>query len=273
MTNAALRLGWRPPVTPGRFDLLPWAIETATEDPTLVHVSRELVRATSWDHWPRGSGWTPEESTLWREHAALVTNQAVLHDLARTAAGNVGRTTEHGRRWDPPGPQRSMVNGGDRDMPLGGIYVGVGVTILDSDEGSWHAVAHSVRNQPLDTPRPKRVFNLSGQGLVLLTDGTALRMVRTDALAMTASPATAASTFAAGGRTTRTPTSPSRAIRRCARRGRGSACCTASSPGTCSPGGRHERTGGIQRSGRPRCRFARRQGRNGPSRRSTSEVS
>lgn len=102
----------------------------------------------------------------------------VLHELARTAAGNVARATAQGRRWDPRGPEGSMVNGGDLDMPRDASYVGVGVTTLDSDEGPWHMRANSVRQQPLSTPRPKSVFDLSGQGLALLIDGTALRMVR-----------------------------------------------------------------------------------------------
>lgn len=143
MTNAALQLGWRPPPTPGRFDLLPWVIETATEDPTVVHVPRELVREVALTHpehawfadlklrWhalpvisnmrlriggvdyscapfnghyladeigtrnmcdvgrynqlgPVAAGLgldTADESTLWREQAALVINQAVLHSF------------------------------------------------------------------------------------------------------------------------------------------------------------------------------------------------
>ncbi|MDM4719122.1 nitric oxide synthase oxygenase [Micromonospora sp. WMMA1363] len=143
MTDAALRLGWRPPAVPGRFDLLPWVIETVTEDPTLVDVPRELVREVALTH-PRHAWFadlrlrwhalpvianmrlriggvdyscapfnghyladeigtrnmgdvdrynqlravaaglgldTRDESTLWREHAALVINQAVLHSF------------------------------------------------------------------------------------------------------------------------------------------------------------------------------------------------
>jgi nitric-oxide synthase len=143
MTDAAVRLGWRPPPVPGRFDLLPWVIETAYEDPTLVEVPRELVREVALTHpehpwfeqlrlrWhalpvisnmrlriggvdyscapfnghylsdeigtrnmsdrerydqllpvARGLGLdTSREDTLWREHAALVINQAVLHSF------------------------------------------------------------------------------------------------------------------------------------------------------------------------------------------------
>ncbi|MCX4472316.1 nitric oxide synthase oxygenase [Micromonospora sp. NBC_01655] len=143
MTDAALRLGWRPPPVPGRFDLLPWVIETAYADPTLVQVPRDLVREVAlvhpaypwfeelrlrWHALPvisnmrlrvggvdyscapfnghylgdeigtrnlgdrdrydqllpvaRGLGLdTSREDTLWREHAVLVLNQAVLHSF------------------------------------------------------------------------------------------------------------------------------------------------------------------------------------------------
>jgi nitric-oxide synthase len=143
MTTAALRLGWHPPATLSRFDLLPWVIETATDDPLLVDAPRALVREVPLTHpqyaWFAGLGlrWhalpvisnmrlrvggvdyscapfnghyladeigtrnmgdadrydqlgavaeglgldTGEESTLWREHAALVLNQAVLHSF------------------------------------------------------------------------------------------------------------------------------------------------------------------------------------------------
>ncbi|MEU5789956.1 nitric oxide synthase oxygenase [Micromonospora purpureochromogenes] len=143
MTEAARRLGWRPPPVPGRFDLLPWVIETAQEQPTVVEVPRELVREVALSHpehpwfadlllrWhalpvisnmrlriggvdyscapfnghylgdeigtrnmgdpdrydqlrvvAAGLGLdTSREDTLWREHAVLVINQAVLHSF------------------------------------------------------------------------------------------------------------------------------------------------------------------------------------------------
>ncbi|MFG3711584.1 nitric oxide synthase oxygenase [Micromonospora sp. NPDC047730] len=143
MTEAARRLGWRAPAVPGRFDLLPWVIETAYEDPTLVEVPRDLVREVALTHpaypwfeelrlrWhalpvisnmrlrvggvdyscapfnghylsdeigTRNMGDrdrydqllpvarelgldTSREDTLWREHAVLVINQAVLHSF------------------------------------------------------------------------------------------------------------------------------------------------------------------------------------------------
>lgn len=143
MTEAAKQLGWRPPPVLGRFDLLPWVIETAHEDPTIVPVPRDLVREVAlvhpehrwfeqlrlrWHALPvisnmrlrvggvdyscapfnghyvgdeigtrnmcdkgrydqllpvaRGLGLdTSREDTLWREHAALVINQAVLYSF------------------------------------------------------------------------------------------------------------------------------------------------------------------------------------------------
>ncbi|MFC7548350.1 nitric oxide synthase oxygenase [Plantactinospora sp. GCM10030261] len=143
MTRAVLRLGWRGPDAPGRFDLLPWVIETATEPPTLVAAPRKLIREVPLSHpqypWfaELGLRWhalpvisnmrlriggvdyscapfnghylsdeigtrnmgdvgrydqlgvvaralgtdIDREDNLWREHAALVINQAILHSF------------------------------------------------------------------------------------------------------------------------------------------------------------------------------------------------
>ncbi|TWJ20654.1 hypothetical protein JD76_00753 [Micromonospora endolithica] len=102
----------------------------------------------------------------------------VLHDLSRTAAGNIARAESRGQRWDPRGPEGSLINGGDPDMPRDAGYLGVGISTLDSEDGPWHAVADAVRRQPADMPRPRSVFDLAGEGIALLCDGTALRMVR-----------------------------------------------------------------------------------------------
>jgi nitric-oxide synthase len=42
-TELALKLGWRPPRQPGRWDVLPWIIETATEDPRVLTVPQRAV--------------------------------------------------------------------------------------------------------------------------------------------------------------------------------------------------------------------------------------
>lgn len=147
MTDTAIRLGWSPPAQRSRFDLLPWVIETAAEDPVVVDVPRHAVREVALTHpehlWfaELGLRWhalpvisnmrlriggvdyscapfnghylsdeigtrnlgdpgrydqlgtvaaalgldTSRETTLWREHAVLVINQAVLHSFG--AAG------------------------------------------------------------------------------------------------------------------------------------------------------------------------------------------
>lgn len=102
----------------------------------------------------------------------------ILTDLARTATGNIARANARDQRWDPRGPEGSMVNGGDAGIPREATFVGTGVTTLDTEEGSWYTVANSVRNQPLNAPRSRSVFDLAGQCIALLTDGTALRAVR-----------------------------------------------------------------------------------------------
>lgn len=102
-------------------------------------------------------------------------NMAVfLRGLTATAAKNIAHARATGRRWDPRGPERSLVNGGDLDMPRDATYVGVGTTSLDTEHGDWLTVAYAVRNQPL----VKSSFDIPGQGQALLTDGTALRVLR-----------------------------------------------------------------------------------------------
>lgn len=103
---------------------------------------------------------------------------SVIADVTRHAASNIARAEGRRRRWDPLGPEAPMVNGGDASMSRRLIFVGTGVTTLDTEKGSWYTLARSIRNQPLDTPRPLSVFDLAGQGIALLTDGTAIRVVR-----------------------------------------------------------------------------------------------
>jgi hypothetical protein len=100
---------------------------------------------------------------------------AVLLDgLTRTAVKNITNARATGRRWDPRGPEGSIVNAGNLDMPRNATYVGAGVSSLDTEQGDWFTVSHAVRSQPMS----RSSFDIPGQGLALLTDGTALRMVR-----------------------------------------------------------------------------------------------
>jgi hypothetical protein len=102
----------------------------------------------------------------------------VIHDLNRSATMNIQRANATGKRWDPRGPVDSMVNGGDMQMPRDAAFIGVGVSTLNTQQGDWYTVAMSVRNQPITTPRPRTVFDISGVGLATLIDGTNLRVDR-----------------------------------------------------------------------------------------------
>jgi hypothetical protein len=100
----------------------------------------------------------------------------VLDDLRHSAEVNIARAIETGRRWDPRGPQGSMVNGGDLDMPRQARFLGVAVETLNTHHGDWYSVAKSVQSQPFGGNRT--VFDLAGQGFVLLSDGTAMHVMR-----------------------------------------------------------------------------------------------
>ncbi|SIM53129.1 hypothetical protein [Micromonospora cremea] len=101
----------------------------------------------------------------------------LLADLAEVASENIARGASTRRRWHPLGPDGSMVNGGDMSLPHGSTYVGVGVSTLDSDQGRWYQLAHTLRDLPA-TGRRLSVFDLKGQCYVLLTDGTAMHIDR-----------------------------------------------------------------------------------------------
>ncbi|MER7457299.1 hypothetical protein [Micromonospora sp. NPDC126480] len=101
----------------------------------------------------------------------------LLADLVQVAASNIARAVASRHRWHPLGPDGSMVNGGDTNLPPGAAYVGVGVSTLDSEVGSWYQVARSLR-EPAATGRYRSAWDLRGQCYVLLTDGTALHIDR-----------------------------------------------------------------------------------------------
>ncbi|WP_244235925.1 hypothetical protein, partial [Micromonospora inaquosa] len=101
----------------------------------------------------------------------------LLADLDGVARDNINRAASVRRRWHPLGPDGSMVNGGDMSLPAHATYVGVGVSTLDSDQGRWYQLAHTLRDLPV-TGRRLSVFDLKGQAYVLLTDGTAMHVDR-----------------------------------------------------------------------------------------------
>ncbi|GAB3090231.1 hypothetical protein GCM10027186_59670 [Micromonospora schwarzwaldensis] len=99
----------------------------------------------------------------------------LLADLDDVARDNITRAASVHRRWHPLGPDGSMVNGGDMTQSAGSTYVGIGVSTLDSDQGRWNQVAHTLRDLP---GRRLSAFDLKGQAYALLTDGTVLHIDR-----------------------------------------------------------------------------------------------
>ena len=92
----------------------------------------------------------------------------LLAELTGVAAANVRAAAASGQRWDPRGPDRSMVNGGDMDMDRRAAYIGVGVSTLNTPGRDWYRFAATT-----DTG-----YDIPGRGIALLADGTALRRER-----------------------------------------------------------------------------------------------
>lgn len=101
-----------------------------------------------------------------------------LSGLAVTAQREVHQARRSGQLWNPRGPQRAMVNGGDMDMPREAVFVGCALETLDTEQGSWDNMAQVIRTQSLAAPRPMTVFDLPGRAYVALTDGTVMDVQR-----------------------------------------------------------------------------------------------
>ena len=74
-TELVQRLGWRPPAEPSAWDLLPWVIETAAEEPRVLAVPRRLVLEVPITH-PE-YGWFAQLGLRW--HAVPVISHMRLH--------------------------------------------------------------------------------------------------------------------------------------------------------------------------------------------------
>jgi nitric-oxide synthase len=74
-TDLAVRLGWQPPPQRGPWDLLPWVIETATEEPRPMSVPRQAVLEVPITH--PDYGWFGELNLRW--HAVPVISHMRLH--------------------------------------------------------------------------------------------------------------------------------------------------------------------------------------------------
>jgi nitric-oxide synthase, bacterial len=74
-TEMAARRGWRPPPSPGRWDVLPWIIETADDEPRAYDVPPRAVLEVPLSH-PE-YGWFSELGLRW--HALPVISNMRLH--------------------------------------------------------------------------------------------------------------------------------------------------------------------------------------------------
>ena len=102
----------------------------------------------------------------------------MLRDLHRSALNKIKRAHAAGQRWDPRGPENSMVNGGEMDMPREAGYLGVGVSTLDTEDLNWGDAVRSLNSESGGAGRARSVFDLAGRSISYLIDGTALLVLR-----------------------------------------------------------------------------------------------
>ena len=95
-----------------------------------------------------------------------------LSGLTVTAQREIQQSQRSRQPWDLRGPQRSMVNAGDMDMPPEAVFIGCALETLDTELGSWFNMARSIKNQSFTAVRPMTVFDLPGRAYVALTDGS-----------------------------------------------------------------------------------------------------
>jgi nitric-oxide synthase len=74
-TDLAQRLGWQPPAQPTAWDLLPWVVETAGEEPRQLTVPRRLVLEVPIEH--PDYAWFAQLGLRW--HAVPVVSHMRLH--------------------------------------------------------------------------------------------------------------------------------------------------------------------------------------------------
>lgn len=93
----------------------------------------------------------------------------MLSSLATVAEYKVSQAVEHGHRWDPRIPLTGLVNRSE-DLPPSLVYLGIGVSTLDTPEMAWRSRKGSVDRFS--------GLHLRGQGYLYLDDGTAAQFVR-----------------------------------------------------------------------------------------------
>ncbi|MDG4795175.1 hypothetical protein [Micromonospora sp. WMMD1082] len=176
-----------------RWASLRYQVACRTKTANNGHMNRaDLAFGTPKALGPHGILWffasaAPEEpfgfridmlQRLWYSSPDTDALPELLVELAEVAKGNIASAAADGRRWHPAGPEGSMVNGRDVTLPPGAQYVGVGVSTLDSEDGRWYQVAEQLRAPVAPGHRSRSAYDLKGRGFALLTDDTALRILR-----------------------------------------------------------------------------------------------
>lgn len=110
-------------------------------------------------------------SRMWLDSPEAADLPRLLSDLTAVVDDSIARADAAGRRWHPLGPEASLVNGGDMNLPEGAVFLGVGVSTLDSVQGDWYQIAARLGVG-------QSGFDLRGQGYARLVDGTALHVDR-----------------------------------------------------------------------------------------------
>lgn len=110
-------------------------------------------------------------SRMWLDSPEAADLPRLLSDLTTVVNDSIARANVAGHRWHPLGPDASLVNGGTMSLPEGAVWLGVGVSTLDSDQGDWYQIAARLGVG-------QSGFDLRGQGYARLVDGTALHVDR-----------------------------------------------------------------------------------------------
>lgn len=99
-----------------------------------------------------------------------------LDELAAVTVKFAAAATTSRRRWDPRGPDKPLVNRGELDMPQDTTFAGVGVGTLDTIKGDW---SDQVSQAHAGDPNRRLLgFELPGEAVALIGDGSILRVVR-----------------------------------------------------------------------------------------------
>lgn len=98
-----------------------------------------------------------------------------LTGLIEVARARITDAHRDDRQWDPRTPGTGLVIGGDEATDRSTL-IGVGVTSLDTPEYRWQEAKYEIRARVRENPVAGT--EVGGVALILLADGTAIRVLR-----------------------------------------------------------------------------------------------